>query len=129
YGHSFAAVALDIAWGEPSWRSRALSITRYLRQHGEPVGVFYNGNADDKSDAAWLNSAREHYGAYEALVGSPPDLAIFQSWAAYPTSVLPETVATTFTNLILDYSASRGRERSPLGLKRTSRGLHHDQIR
>lgn len=107
YGQPFAAVALDIAWWEPHWQKRALKITRYLRRLGEPVGVFYNGNAGDKSDAAWLDSAREHYRAYEALVGSPPDLAIFQSWAAYPKSVLPETSAAAFTSLILDYELFR----------------------
>jgi hypothetical protein len=74
------------------------------------VGVFYNGNSDDKSDAAWLKSAREHYRAYEALVGSPPDLAVFQSWAPYPKSVLPETSAAAFTSLILDYESFRRSE-------------------
>jgi hypothetical protein len=90
-----------------------LAVTHYLRQLGELVAVIYNGNVDDKSDAAWLDSAREHYRAYEALIWSPPNQAIFQSWAEYPTRVLPETSQTAFTNLILDYHLSR-RAKEPL---------------
>ena len=107
----FAAVALDIAWWEPSWRPRALAINRYLRHLGEPVAVIYNGNERDDLDAGWLNSAREHYQVYEALLGSPPNQAIFQSWAPHPTRVLPETSPTAFTSLILDYERSRGAKR------------------
>ena len=112
YGQPFAAVALDIAWWEPSWQPRALAITRYLRRLGEPVAVIYNGNERDKSDTAWLKSARKHYRDYEALGRSPPNKAIFQSWAAYPTQVLPETSPTSFTSLILDYERSRRAKRS-----------------
>jgi hypothetical protein len=112
YGQPFAAVTLDISWWEPSWRPRAVAITRYLRRLGEPVAVIYNGNPKDNSDAAWLNSAREHYRGYEEMVRSPPNYAVFQSWAPHPTQVLPETSPTAFTNLILDYGHFR-RARNP----------------
>jgi hypothetical protein len=106
YGQPFAAMGFEVGWWEPSWRERALAITRELQHIGEPVAVIYNGNPGDNSDAAWLRSAREHYRAYEALVGSPPNKVIFQSWVAHPTHLLPETSEAAFTSLILEYGRS-----------------------
>ena len=105
-GQPFAAVHLDIAWWQPSWQERARSVTDSLRGIAEPVGVIYNGNPDDKTDPAWLNSAREHFREYEALAGSPPDQAVLQSWERHPMRVLPETDPTAFTSLIIDYERS-----------------------
>jgi len=105
YGRPIRAVRLDIAWWEP-WEARALAITRYLRQIGKPVGVIYNGNEGDASDADWLNNARRHYRAYEHLVGGAPAQAVFESWVHHPTHLLPEHSPSAFTNLIIEYHRS-----------------------
>lgn len=105
-GQPFAAVHLDIAWWRVGWQQRAQAITSYLRGIGEPIGVIYNGNAKAQSDEEWLNQAREHYQAYEAVVGSLPTDAIFQTWVPHPARILPETSPMAFSNLILDYVRS-----------------------
>ena len=103
YGQPIAAVHLDIDWERP-WHERALAIASYLQRVGTPIGVIYNGNPSAKTDAEWLASAREHFRAYEALVGTPPNQAILQSWMPRPTQLLPEGSASAFAGLIIDYA-------------------------
>jgi hypothetical protein len=55
------------------------------------VGIIYNGNADDATDAARVQSARNHVILMERDFGLHPDQAVFQSWASHPTHALPET--------------------------------------
>jgi hypothetical protein len=106
YGQPFVAVHFDIAWWKSGWQQGALAATQYLRRIGEPIGVIYNGNPNDRSDRDWLNNALEHARAYEALVGGPPDDAVFQSWMQKPTRVLPENSPDAFTSVIVAYARS-----------------------
>jgi len=105
YGEPFAAFDIDIDWGRP-WQDRVATITAQMRRANMRIGVIYNGNPKDPTDAAWLDAARQHYTAYEALVGGPPDDVIFQSWVVHPTRVLPESSPDAFTHLLLEYARS-----------------------
>jgi hypothetical protein len=105
YGQPIAAVRIDIDWPRP-WQERALTVTNYLQRTAVPIGVIYNGSADAKTDADWIAGAREHYRDYESLVGTVPRQAIFQSWLPRPTHLLPESSASAFTHLIIDYANS-----------------------
>jgi len=108
YGQPMAAVRMDIAWWFPEpWKPRALAFAKYLHGIGEPVGVIYDGNSKDSSDAEWLGNAQKNYTAYETLVGSAPDEVIFQSWVPHPTHLLPESSSEAFTHLILQYESGR----------------------
>ncbi|HTV89824.1 MAG TPA: hypothetical protein VME41_12480 [Stellaceae bacterium] len=103
-GAPFAAVIMDVAWWVKGWQQRALSLTQYLRSARVPTGVIYDGNSPEKSNRAWLAEARQHWRQYESLVGGPPDIALFQSWAPQPVKLLPETSTDAFTNVVLDYA-------------------------
>lgn len=104
-GTPFAGIVMDIAWWDKAvdWRARAFDLTRYLREARIPVGVIYDGDSPEKTNRGWLDEARRHWREYEALVGGPPNIVIFQSWAPQPRKLLPETSPNTFTNVILDY--------------------------
>jgi hypothetical protein len=108
YGEPFSALHIDIDW-QQAWQSRASAITAYSRRIGQSLGVIYNGDPNDEPSEAWLAKARQHYTAYEALVGGSPHDAIFQSWVPRPTAVLPETSPGAFTNIILKYVNSHPR--------------------
>jgi hypothetical protein len=114
YGQQIAAVRIDIDWRRP-WHERALAITRYLQRVAEPIGVIYNGDPDAKTDAEWLAGARKNYREYESLVGVIPHQAIFQSWLPRPTHLLPESSASAFAHLIIDYAKSHHASRSRQG--------------
>ena len=73
-----------------------------VRTRGLPFGVIYNGSDSEQSDTTWVNAAEAHMAAYEATA-DPPGHVIFQSWNAYPKTLLPEAARDSFTNLINRY--------------------------
>jgi hypothetical protein len=83
-----------------------------LRERHIPFGVIYNADAETRSDAMFLDSARRHISEVEVALGIHPDTAIFrihpdtaifQSWVRWPTRMLPETERGTYTNLVFQY--------------------------
>lgn len=108
YGQPLAFFGMDVAWWQPRrpWQPYVATLVPYLRQSHIPVLAIYNGNSDGiNSDANWLAQAAANLQAYESLVG-PPDIVKFQSWAPYPSRVLPENASGTFTNLVNQYLTS-----------------------
>jgi hypothetical protein len=111
-GRPLAFLQLDAAWAQPQAPQRARMVYGYAqdlmkRRLLAGVGIIYNGSATDASDAAWVQSARNHVFLMEREYGLHPDQAVFQSWASYPTHALPETSPDTLTSLVDFYVGRR----------------------
>jgi hypothetical protein len=84
-GPPLAFLQLDAAGAEPQAPRHAPMVYGYAhdlmkRKRLGGVGIIYNGNATDASDAAWIQSARNHVVLMERDHGLLPDQAVFQSW-------------------------------------------------
>ena len=103
-----AFIHLDIPWlyGPPSKEpADTLAFYKYmqqLQQQGliEKIGIIWNGQPKDATDAEWIQDAESHVKILEGKYGLRPDQAIFQSWIARPSHALPETDPSTLTSLI-----------------------------
>jgi hypothetical protein len=110
-GRPLAFLQLDAAWAQQQAPQHARMVYGYAqdlikRRLLGGVGVIYNGNSDAASDAAWVQSARNHVLLMERDYGLQPDQAVFQSWVPHPTHTLPETSSDTLTSL-LDWYVGR----------------------
>jgi hypothetical protein len=72
-------------------------------------GVIVNGKATAKSDAEWLQQARDHTVLIENS-GTPPAEVIFQSWHRYPNKNLPDSDPVSFLNMVNWFCLSRQKE-------------------
>ena len=103
-----AFIHLDIPWlAAPPSKEPADAVAFYkymqeLKQQGliEKIGIIWNGQPRDETDAAWVQDAESHARLLEGKYGLHPDQVIFQSWMVHPTHVLPETDPSTLTSLI-----------------------------
>ena len=107
-GYPLAFFHADVFWFASSWRSDVDALRQVSAQHGLAFGVIYNGNAEDQTDAGWIQSAEEHMVQYE-LESSAPDHVIFQSWHSHPKRLLPESDPSSFTNLVNRYFRARSK--------------------
>ncbi|HEY2529191.1 MAG TPA: hypothetical protein VGJ20_14795 [Xanthobacteraceae bacterium] len=108
-GRPLAFLQLDAAWAEPQAAVHARLVYQFAQQHRGlfgKIGMIYNGNPNDPSDAAWVQSARDHVLLIERDFGLHPDQAVFQSWHPHPTHTLPETSPDTLTSLV-DFYVTR----------------------
>jgi hypothetical protein len=105
YGEPFAFVKLDIGW-QTRWQRHTRDLVAHLRVTGRKIAIIYNGNKNDPSDKAWLDNTLRHAWEYELVVGSAPDIAVFQSWVPKPRHVLSETSQNSFTSVVLKYIKS-----------------------
>ena len=105
-GFPLAFFHADILWSNDTWPARLAMMRDAAGDRGIPFGVIYNGNASDRSDAAWIAAAESHMAGYELELGTP-DHIIFQSWHANPRKLLPEVDADSFTSLINRYFRTR----------------------
>ena len=101
-GEPLAFFHADVQWKE-SWRGPLEKLAVALHDRKIPLGVIYNGNDDDSSDAAWVAHAEAHYHAVEVDSGIAPDQAVFQSWVSHPGRLLPDTDPGAFTHLLNRY--------------------------
>jgi hypothetical protein len=101
-GIPLAFVHIDVTWGL-AWQSDLAKIVAVVRGAGVSLGVIYNGDSTELSDAAWARDVELPYTAVESLLGERIDDVIFQSWAAYPHKVLPETAPTSETGILKRY--------------------------
>jgi hypothetical protein len=111
-GRPLAFLQIDAAWAEPGADASMRAVYAYaqgLMRKGQlaKIGIIYNGNPGDASDAGWVASARAHIDLVEHTYGFHPDQAVFQSWHKYPTHTLPETSPETLTGLIDFYIERR----------------------
>jgi hypothetical protein len=105
-GFPLAFFDADILWDSPTYLADLAAARKMAASEGVPFGIIYNGDGFEQSDAGWVQSATRHMAAVESHLGSP-DLAIFQSWHAYPKKLLPETDSDSFTSLIDGYFRRR----------------------
>ena len=132
-----AFLHLDIAWDEPQAAQHGRLVYTYaqdlVRQKliGK-IGIIYDGNAKDPSDAAWVQAARDHILLAERDYHLKPDQAIIQSWHTHPTHAMPDTSIDTLTGLVNFYVARHGPKwLSPPNSEETRRiklpSAHQDQ--
>jgi hypothetical protein len=96
----------DVSWWTPSYPEKLSALHKLVASEHIAFGVIYNGNAEDPSDAAWLQSAESHMADVERILGTPEQV-IFQSWNSYPKKLLPESAPDAFTHLIDLYFRTR----------------------
>ena len=108
-GFKLTFLHMDIDWRRRDWPREAKILERYARRRGISVGIIYDGNYGDRTDATWLINAGERAKRYERDAAGHPDHVLFQSWHDKPDHLLPETAAFTFTQFIDRYFAGRQR--------------------
>jgi hypothetical protein len=112
-GEKLAFMDADVNWNKESMRNLA-PLGKALKARGIPFGIIYNAaalgaepwfdpNSRSNSDIGWIRNAVSHYTEIESGLGVHPDHAVFVTWVRYPTRMLPETQAGTFTNLVFQY--------------------------
>jgi hypothetical protein len=112
-GEKLAFMNADLNWKMESMRNLA-PLGKALKARGIPFGIIYNAddvtsghwfdpNSLSNSDIGWVRNAVSHYTEIESGLGVHPDHAVFITWVRYPTRMLPETQAGTFTNLVFQY--------------------------
>ena len=106
-GRPIAFFHSDVIWHSP-WLGLNRRLGKMLRGAGIPFGMIYNGTDRAVSDEQWANEAVSHFVEFEAE-GQRPDAAIFQSWTAHPTRVLPESDPVSLTGIALRYFRFQGR--------------------
>jgi hypothetical protein len=92
----------DVNWMSNTFRSDLPELHAMLLSLRIPLGVIYDGNMSDISDATWLRSASEHLDEVE-FSGIVPQDVVFQSWDAFPRRLLPEEHSDSFTYFIDSY--------------------------
>jgi hypothetical protein len=112
-GYDLAFLHLDIDWSDTTWPEKVKAIAAHGRQAGVPIGLIYNGNAQDRTDEAWLSIAGERVKRFEIDSGGQVDQVIFQSWNDKPDRALPDNDPHTFTGFIRAYFE----DRSALGFR------------
>ena len=107
-GQPLAFVHFDVVWSGP-WLQQYERLVPRLRAAGLRVGMIYNGDADDQTDLAWTKHAEQRFVTLEANPALAPADAIFQSWVAHPSHVLPDTQPGTLTWLVGRYLTAQSR--------------------
>jgi hypothetical protein len=88
-GEELAFLHIDVDWSSSAWPENLLAVQAEGSAGGVPIGVIYNGNAQDPDDQTWLAIAGERVSA--TIAGRrPADHVIFQSWNVHPDQALPE---------------------------------------
>jgi len=119
---------LDFLILDPQWEFKRGSVAKdvqtvynyaeELKQRGliKRIGIMYNGGGPfDKTDARWVEAAREHTAIVEKSYRPRPDIIAFFSWQENPTHALPDDPSqNTLTGLVSYYfehyaAASPGR--------------------
>jgi hypothetical protein len=102
-GSALPFLHIDVDWRRPAWPQEVKSIEEHGRSIGVAVGIIYNGNDVDATDAIWLANAGERVKRYELDADSHPDHVLFQSWHDKPDHLLPETAKFAFTHFVDRY--------------------------
>jgi hypothetical protein len=97
YGKPLAFMDLDVNWSE-DWLPSVETIFPVLQQAGVATGMIYNASWRDTTDQSWTDAVRANFRAMEKS-GILPDDAVFQTWKANPTHVLPVNDPLTLTGV------------------------------
>lgn len=109
-GEKLAFFHADVVWNAPIWQQQFSAVKSRMQADGIEFGVIYNGGGTgvNESDDVWTQEAEERFHLVESNPSLVPDQAIFQSWARWPSRMLPETEHGTMTNLVMQYLKAHG---------------------
>jgi hypothetical protein len=113
---------LDFLILDPQWEFKRGSVAgdvaavynfaEELKRRGliKRVGMMYNGGGPfDKTDAAWVQAARDHMAIVERNFRPRPDIIAFLSWQDNPSHALPDDPSqNTLTGLVSYYFSRYG---------------------
>ena len=108
YGEPLAFFHDDMVWHIPVG-ARTPQLLRLLREENVRFGVIFNSEGRVQSDHEWRRSVEQNVREYRQAGLPDPDDAIFQSWKAFPTHVLPESDPSTLTSVVNWYFAGGAR--------------------
>lgn len=100
---------LDVNWRQPNAPEAIKEMAATAHSLGMKLGIVYNGDNEDDSDAAWIDHAWHNVAATESEYGIVPDQAVFASWNRFPSRALPESSPEAHTWLIDRYRLPRTR--------------------
>jgi len=92
----------DAAWNGGPVIENFAPIEQAVHQRSIPFGVIYNAG-DEITDAGWTEHAIGHFVEAESALHLHVDHAVFQSWTANPTDMLPEEKTGTLMNVAFQY--------------------------
>jgi hypothetical protein len=89
----------------PNGWQKVVALEHAVRDHGIRFGLIYNSEAGGTAgDEPFHDQTLAALLAYQAAGGRPDDL-LLQSWYPYPSAMVPEDQANTFTNTAKDVIA------------------------
>ncbi len=103
-GAKISFLQLDIAWNNGGWKQAVAEETALARSLGMRIGYIYDGDGEDRSDAAWLGHARQNIAEMEGGLGLVPDQAIIASWNLHPAHSIGRTLDGTLASLLAYYA-------------------------
>ncbi|WP_048862791.1 hypothetical protein, partial [Acidisphaera rubrifaciens] len=99
-GKTLAFFELDIAWDNPGWRQSVVAETLLAHRLGAGIAFIYNGDGEDRSDAAWLAHARRNIAEIEGGLNLDPVHVSFATWNPHPTHIVGPPGADTLQALM-----------------------------
>jgi hypothetical protein len=103
-GAPFPFYLCDTGWWRPTAFAEMREMQAWVQAHDMQFGTYYDGDADDTSDAAWMEHAEEAFCRYERAGERRPDQVQMQSWNDRPHYTLPESDPTRHTAILLSYA-------------------------
>jgi hypothetical protein len=109
-GRPLAFLQIDVGWIQANAIQHARMVYDdagglLRRQLLGNIGIIYNGNPTDSSDAAWVQSARDHMTLMEGDYRMRPGQVVIQTWHPHPSHALPESSPEALTSLVDFYTA------------------------
>lgn len=106
-GKAVDFLELDIAWDNPEWKSAVRAETDLAHRLGMHIAYIYDGDGEDRGDAAWLSHARRNIAEMEGGLGLVPDHASIVSWNPHPTHLVGASLDGTLASLLPYYAQPR----------------------
>ena len=102
-GHRLTYLQTDVGWRTPSYAAGLQAVAKFAAQRQLKFGIIYKGDSEDTTGAAWVADAVNRFEQIESADGLVPDQAIFATWEAHPTQVLPITADNTLGYVVARY--------------------------
>jgi hypothetical protein len=91
----------DLIWQAPDAMQQLATWKRAAKGAGMAFGVIFNGDPADKSDQAWAEHAVQRHRLVQSDPTIAADTAVFQTWMAHPTRLLPDSDPGTLAGVIV----------------------------
>lgn len=98
-GTPLAFYHADVKWKDPG---NLTQLKALLAAADIPMGMIVNGSEDATSDKAWMAEAEQNIRTLNTS-GLNPSQVVFQSWDAYPKTLVPESDSNAMTYLVNFY--------------------------